>query len=261
MRIAILYICTGKYNQFFPGLYSSAKKYLLKGQAELEFFVWSDDNRLSEGHDDVHLIYKECEGFPADSLFRFRMFLQVKDKLQKYDYIYFLNANAKFCAPVGVEILPDETGLVAALWPCNHGVLNHSFFYPYERNKKSLAYVPPFDGPYKYYMGGINGGKSADYLAMIEELYANIEQDYRNGIVAVVHDESHLNHYLHKHKCKILPKQLAWPEEWKSSFTPKLIFRDKKVLDGYFVKGRDRSLCGKVKYLLGRIKWAISWYM
>ena len=79
MRIAILYICTGKYNQFFPGLYSSAKKYLLKGQAELEFFVWSDDNRLSEGHDDVHLIYKECEGFPADSLFRFRMFLQVKD--------------------------------------------------------------------------------------------------------------------------------------------------------------------------------------
>lgn len=30
MKVAILYICTGKYNQFFKGFFESCEKYLLK---------------------------------------------------------------------------------------------------------------------------------------------------------------------------------------------------------------------------------------
>lgn len=37
MKVAILYICTGKYNQFFKGFFESCEKYLLKDIAQLEY--------------------------------------------------------------------------------------------------------------------------------------------------------------------------------------------------------------------------------
>lgn len=42
--------------------------------------------------------------------------MQAEEQLKKYDYIYFINANALFLKPVGEEILPDETGLAMGIW-------------------------------------------------------------------------------------------------------------------------------------------------
>lgn len=162
MTIAILYICTGKYNQFFSGFYKSAEKYLLV-DAEKHYFVWTDDDQLAVGHPDVHIYHKECAGFPADSLFRFEMFMQAEEQLKKYDYIYFINANALFLKPVGEEILPDETGLAMGIWRGTREK-QHPMLYPYERNKMSLAYVAPYQPPYVYFMGGLNGGTPEAYL-------------------------------------------------------------------------------------------------
>ena len=106
MKLAILYICTGKYNQFFQDFYNSSEKYLLINDSEKHYFVWTDDDNLYVA-DNVILIHKNCAGFPADSLFRFEMFLQAEEELKSFDYIYFFNANALFLRPVGEEILPN----------------------------------------------------------------------------------------------------------------------------------------------------------
>lgn len=259
MKIAILYICTGKYNQFFDGFYKSCERYFMKGIAEVEYFVFTDDMRLSQAKN-VHLIRKECEGFPKDSLFRFDMFLRVKNDLKTFDYIYFLNSNAEFRDCAGQELLPDESGLVAALWIGRKK--QPSWMLPYERNEKSMAYIAPKEPPYLYFMGGINGGTTKAYLQMIETLAKNIRADYNNGIVACVHDESHINKYLRTHKCKILGDEYCYPEEWvKNGYKPKMVFRDKVKLDPYFNKGRDHSLRGKIKKG-GHILWrAIKWYL
>lgn len=42
MKIAILYICTGKYNVFFRDFYSSSEKYFLPN-CEKTYFVFSDN--------------------------------------------------------------------------------------------------------------------------------------------------------------------------------------------------------------------------
>lgn len=262
MKIAILYICTGKYNQFFSGFYNSCEKYFLHGIAQLDYYVFTEDMGLSQAQN-VHLIKKECAGFPADSLFRFDMFLQVKEELKKADYIFFFNSNAEFKAPVGIEILPSNgLALVGAEWPGKRKPFKHPAFYPYERNKRSLAYIAPFENkPYVYYMGGINGGVSADYLKMSEILADNIRQDYAKGIIALVHDESHINKYFRTHDCKILGPEYCMPEEWVTEeFVPKIIFRDKVKLDPYFNKGRDHSLLGKIEKG-GKLLWrAVKWY-
>jgi hypothetical protein len=260
MKVAILYICTGNYNQFFEKFFESCENFFLNGMALKEYFVWTDDILLSSSPK-VHIIEKRCDGFPKDSLFRFDMFLQVKNRLQYFDYIYFFNSNTEFKSLIGKEILPDNSGLVAAEWPGSYKPFKCCVFYPYERNKKSMAYIKPFNPPYKYFMGGINGGKSYDYLKMIEILAYNINYDYQRGIIARVHDESHINRYLHSRPCKILSKQYCWPEEWPSDFKPKIIFRDKVKINSYFDKGRKHSLLNKIVKGFRIIYYVLNWYI
>lgn len=266
MRIAILYICTGDYNQFFKEFYISSEKYFLSGIADKDYFVFTDDMSLSNAPN-VHLYEQKCQGFPADSLFRFEYFLRAKEELKKFDYIYFFNANSEFRLPVGEEILPDDTGLAMGLWYKQEQpwwsfwwLFSLPAFFAYERNKKSLAYIPPFGNNYKNYMGGINGGRAKEYIEMAEVLAKNIRDDYNRGIIARAHDQSHINAYMRIHACKDLPKEFCWPEEWESSFAPKIVFRDKKLLGGKFLKGRDSSLWGGIKRNCKRIWQALRWY-
>lgn len=268
MKIALLYICTGIYNQFFEGFYKSSERFFLKDKSTKVYFVWTDDDSIGEGKDNVRVIHKECAGFPADSLFRFEYFLQVKDELKDYDYIYFFNANAEFKQPVGEEILPDETGLAMGLWYSQGKpwwnpwrLFDLPAFYAYERNKKSLAYIPPFGKDYKNFMGGLNGGRSKEYLEMIEKLAQNIRDDYDRGIIAIAHDQSHINAYMRNHTCKLIPKEYCWPEEWPASFEPKMVFRDKEMLGTAFMKGRNYTRSERVRRFFMRLKHAISWYI
>ena len=273
MKIAILYICTGKYNQFFDGFYNSCEKYFLAGKAEKTYFVWTDDDTLCNGRSNVIVVHKECEGFPADSLFRFDMFLQKEMALKGYDYIYFMNANTQLIAPVGDEILPDESGLAMGIWP---GVQEHRhpMWQPYERNRKSKAYVAPYGRNYIYYMGGFNGGTTEAYLNMVRTLAENIRDDYNRGIIAMVHDESHINAYMRTHKCKIigrngylLPEENYPPhlsihsEQNQNTLQTRIIFRNKVRIDPYFNKGRNRSMWGKIKKGYWMTIRAIRWYL
>lgn len=260
MKIAILYICTGKYNQFFSGFYKSCEKNFLFS-AHKQYFVWTDDEHLADGLDNVTIQYKECAGFPADSLFRFEMFVQEKEVLKSYDYIYFFNANAEIRHPISEEILPDESGLAMGIWTGKRE-RQHPMFFPYERNRRSLAYVAPYGENYSYFMGGLNGGTSEAYLQMIHTLSKNIREDYNRGIIARVHDESHINAYLRTHKCKKLGREFCLPEEWiREGEKPKNVFRNKVVIDSYFNKGRKFNLCERVKKGFG-ISWDIvRWYL
>ena len=261
IKVAILYICTGKYNQFFEGFYESTEKYFLHGKAQKEYFVWTDEMTLSRA-ENVHLHKRECQGFPMDSLLRFEIFTSIKDQLLNFDYIFFFNANSLFIKETNEEFLPkSEDRFVAGCWKMR---LSHPMFYPYERNKKSTAYIPPREKPYKYYGGFFNGGEARFFLEMAETLAKNTRIDLKNGIIANVHDESHLNCYLHKNRyCTALPESYIIPEECvKHDDKPFLILRDKVRLDQYFNKNRNHSFFAKLKKAFKKYVWgAIQWYL
>lgn len=257
MKIAILYICTGKYNQFFRGFYQSSEQLFVRN-IEKDYFVFTDNLRLCDATN-VFLIQKESRGFPLDSLFRFDMFLSVKDRLLSYDYVFFFNSNMLFVDSVGDEILPKNEDLVAVVHP---GYYNKcSFLFPYERNKKSTAYIRYAKKAYRYYMGSLNGGKTMAYLKLIEECAKNVNLDFDQKIIAMVHDESHLNKYLSEHSCLGISPSYAYPEGWKLPFKSKIIIRDKVKVDSYFNKGRDHSFIGKLIKLFQIIYRSIIWYL
>ena len=258
MKVAVLYICTGKYNQFFEMFYKSCEEHFLKRIAEIEYFVFTDDVNLCRDSK-VHIYKRKCQGFPLDSLFRFDMFLSIKKELVHFDYVFFFNANMQFVKNIGTEILPNlEEQLVAVIHPGFYK--KPSFLYPYERNKRSTAYIPPHKDRYFYYMGSLNGGRTEAYLKLVEECSKNTHIDYDNGFVAMVHDESHLNKYLSDHNCLKLSPAYAYPEGWNLPFDAKILIRDKVKIDPYFNKGRDHSLKGKFKKGWQMLCRAVKWY-
>jgi len=240
-RVAILYICTGNYKIFWPGFYASAEKYLFKEQHKT-YYVFTD----TDSHDEifkacqnVNIVFQQKLGWPYDTLMRFEMFHSQIDQLIKYDYIYFFNANVRFLKPIGDDLIPpaDTNGLVAVIHPGY--VLDSRLFFPYERNRKSLAYIPYYKGRH-YYMGGLNGGTSKAYTQLIQTLRDNIETDLHNGIIALWHDESHLNNYLQDKSIYIKGPEYGIPEGSIGSSSAKIIFLDKRKLGGYeYLRGTD----------------------
>lgn len=260
MKVAILYICTGRYACFFPGFYESAERCLLP-EARKHYYVWTNDDALADGLDNVTLIHKECAGFPADSLFKFDLFLQVEEELKQYDYVYFMNSNTEVRHRVDKEILPDGTGLVAGVWHDSHSDISFLRFN-YERDRKSLAYVAPFGRDYVYYMGGLNGGTPEAYLCMVRTLSHNIREDYKKGIIALWHDESHVNAYFRNRSCKKIGRDVCMAEEMMAGGDrPKIVFRNKVLLGECFAKNRRPALLVRLANIPKKVWTIIRWHV
>lgn len=233
MKIALLFICTGKYSIFWKDFYTSAEKYFIP-DATKEYFVFTDDADLPfKDAQGVHVHHQERLGWPYDTLMRFSIFHRVEKELAAFDYIFFFNANTEFIRPVlPEEILPGESedGLTVVLHP---GYYNKPLkAFPYEKiQKRSTAYMPKAERK-QYFQGCLNGGTGKAYLQMIKQLMKNTQQDLDNGIIAIWHDESQLNKYVADKHPKVLAPGYAYPEGWDMPYEPAILMRDKGRFGG-----------------------------
>lgn len=237
-KVAILYICTGKYDIFWKDFYESIEKYFLP-HSEKHYFVYTDAEYLycEKSCERIHKIFQERLGWPYDTLMRFELFSHIEDQLKRFDYILFMNANMLCKKQIfEEEFLPRTENLLALQHP---GYINYSnLLYPYEHNKRSTAYVPYGKGKY-YFMGSLNGGKADAYLQLIDSLKVAIQQDLDNGIIAKWHDESQLNKYLlNRTDVKVLSPEYGYPEGWNLPYEAKIVVRDKdKLINTSDIKG------------------------
>lgn len=230
--IGILYICTGKYVIFWEQFFLSAEKNFLHNHKK-KYFVFTDAPEIyAEENPNVEKIYQENLGWPNNTLLRFEIFEKAESQLKTCSHIFFLNANMQVVDTVGDEILPDRSndGLLAVIHPGFWNKQSHEFTY--DRNVNSTAYIPVGKGKY-YFMGGFNGGVTDDYLKLIRTLRNNIKADLTKNVIALWHDESHLNHYLLNRNPKILSPEYGYPEGLDLPFHPKILIRDKAGYGGH----------------------------
>lgn len=200
-KVAALYMCTGQYLKLWPEFLASAEKYLLK-QCEVHYFVFTDADHLEgeESNSRVHRIFQKPQPWPYTTLKRFEIFLQIEDELKKFDYIYFFNANCEFKAPITEEMFlprPEKhEKMVFVLHPCFYTWYNYEFTY--DRNPRSKAFIPMGVGR-DYVTGAVNGGETEAYLKFCHLLDKRINQDLAKGVIALWHDESHINWYALTH--------------------------------------------------------------
>ena len=251
MRIAVLYICTGHYDVFWPEFYESAERYFYP-EDHKEYFVFTDSKELI-ANKKIHAYYQAKTGWPYDTLLRYNWFCTIQDKLKDFDYCYFINANALFLKCVDSSIIPypsENLPYVFSIHIRSYDDYDGQTFNP-ERNPASRAYIP--EGmPCRAHSGGFWGGTSQAIIDMCCELRDRIAEDLSNNIIAIWHDQSHLIKYATEVPHYDVEKGLVVSEEYADLSVAVMIYRDKTRYGGNDAL-RDASKSEKIKHLPKRI--------
>ena len=217
-KIGLILISTNKYKIFVKPLIESARNFFLNNH-EVTYYLFTDSDEFNDLGDDVVINKIEHLEWPMITLYRYKTFVKHKDILSTEDYLFYCDIDMRFVDDVGDEILGD---LVATIHPGFLGGRGTP-----ETKPQSTAYIHPND-ELVYYAGGFNGGSSSNFLEMSEQIDKNIDIDFNNGIIAIWHDESHLNKFFTKNKpTPILSPSYCYPESWNLNYTKKLLALDK----------------------------------
>ena len=134
--------------------------------------------------------------------------MKEKDFILEHDYCFYFDVDMAIHQVVGDEILGD---LVAT----NHFYQSRmdDASKSFDRNSKSLAFVPYGEKARSYYAGGFNGGKTEVFMDMAKTISFRVDKDLEAGIVAQWHDESHMNRYMIDHPpSRPLSYEYCYPE-------------------------------------------------
>lgn len=243
MKICIITVATGRYIQFVEKLLDSIENYFLTG-SEISCLLFTD-NDVEEVSDNIKISKIEHKIWPEPALKKYNYIYSEVEYLKTFDYIYLFDADVYFVDKVGNEVLED---LVGVLHP--YKILEDKSVYPYEARKKSTAYVSDSDRN-KYYAAAFVGGKSENFLEMSKIISERVSTDEKNGIVAVWHDESHLNKYFNENPPVDLSPSYMFPEELINHpnypWQPKLIAVNKDAFDKSFnQQKRDLNQYGNI---------------
>ncbi len=210
-KIAIMYICIGKYSVMWQAFYESAQRFLFNNDSK-HFFVFTDSEEiLNSFYPDVTTIRESNYGWPGNTLYRFKMFSSISETIESYDYAYFFNANACFVKPVSDEVLPKDGSKIVVAQHFKMSGLN-PLKYAYDRNAKSTAYVKWGHEGKDYIQACLFGATGSEFSNLSNIINKNIKQDEKHGVVALWHDESHLNKYIIGKKYTLLPISYVYPE-------------------------------------------------
>jgi histo-blood group ABO system transferase len=178
-KVGLCIIATNGYIDFVSPLLCSADEYFLIGH-EVEYHVFSNKgvNKFAKNRVITHPI--SHQPWPAMTLLRYHIMSAVD--LSGYDYVYYIDADMRFVAPVGDEIFGQ---LVAVQHP--------GYFRGgggWETNRNSNAWMPECKRK-NYIAGGFQGG--SEYVKAFTHLRQMIDEDMAKGYIAKWHDESYWN--------------------------------------------------------------------
>jgi len=222
--VGLLIVATGKYIDWVQSLISSADVHFLPEQ-RVTYFIFTDSSahlayeKQIESTRDVKMLPHKRLGWPYDTLMRPKVYYYYRDALSEMDYLFATDADMRFVDTVGDEILGER---VATQHP---GYVNRRGTY--ERRITSTAYVASHEGTC-YFAGGFNGGTRSEYLKLCKTVTDNILLDIKNRLVAVWHDESHINRYfIDNPPTIILSPSYCYPESVHLPYHKRLLALDK----------------------------------
>jgi hypothetical protein len=189
MRVSINLISTNKYVAFLDDIVSSIDQFFFK-DCEVVVIVHTNMNlpeSLSK-YERIKFVKNEIkhEPWPAPTLKRFHYFLSASSIIETTDYSFYIDVDSLFIKNVESNILPDK-GMIGTIHPC----LFNGPGTP-ERNPDSMAGIP-YGSKNRYFCGGFFGGDSDSFVRFSKDLMVMIDTDLAKNIMAIWHDESHLN--------------------------------------------------------------------
>lgn len=228
MKVAICFIGTGKYLNFLPKYYENVEKYFLPESKKI-FLVFTD-GEMKDVPDNIIPYHQEHLEWPYITLKRFEFILKAKDQIKTCDWFIFIDADALVVKTITEkEFFNNTKSFFGVHHPCHYLEMppHQNFPGALETNPNSKAFVKKGSDFSVYYQGCLWGGKVPEIIQMIEELNERVAVDLNANIIAVWHDESHLNKFFIDNKdfVNVLGPEYAYPEVFSNycNFDPKII--------------------------------------
>lgn len=227
MNVAIAFIGTGKYLNFLPKYYENIHKNFLPNTNKT-FLVFTDGE--GDFPEDVKVFKQEHLDWPYITLKRFEILKKAETEIVKNDWFVFLDADTLVVDTVlESEFFDNSKSFFGVHHPCHYLQMPPHDKFPgaFEINSSSNSHVTPNDDTSVYYQGCLWGGKVPEVMQIIDELENKVNEDLENDVIAIWHDESHLNKFFIQNKDKVntLGSEFAYPELFDSycNFEPKIV--------------------------------------
>lgn len=165
------------------------------------------------------------------SLHKYHFYLEKKELLEQYDYIFHIDCDMVMNDFVGNDIISERVALIHPLYLEPYGAWSQEKYNDLENRVDSNAYFDPLQYPYAFFMQNcLHGGTAAEFLRMAETIKNWIDLDMQKGVVAKTWDESYANKYhLLNKPTLVLPTLYGWLSTWITPHNPKIIhFADNK---------------------------------
>jgi hypothetical protein len=226
MKVAIIFIGTGKYLEYLPAYYENNERFLFP-EIEKDYFVFTD-GEINDIPENMYVYTIEHKEWPFITLERFETILKAKSELRTRDWILFLDADTLTVSEINEkDVLTHD--LIGVHHPCHYLQMppHNAPGGALETDSRSSAAVSGDKVPEVYYQGCLWGGRTESVLEMIKILDERTKADYEKDIIAKWHDESHLNRYLIETQDKVntLSPSYAFPEVFEQycNFDKKII--------------------------------------
>ena len=228
MKVAISFIGTNKYLNFLPQYYENIEKYFLP-KCDKTILAFTD-GQLNETPKNLKVFSQEHLDWPYITLKRFHIINKARKEILDHDWFVFIDGDALVVDRIDEEDFFTDKPLFGVHHPCHylkmtpHNKLPGSF----EISESSNAAIDLEKyQPQVYYQGCFWGGKSKEVIEMVDELQDRIDDDLKRNVIAVWHDESHLNKYLIENSSMVhtYGPEYAYPELFKDqcTFNPKIV--------------------------------------
>ncbi len=228
MKVAVVFIGTGKYLNFLPSWYESCEQYLFP-DIQKKYIIFTD-GEITESPENSVVYKQEHLEWPFITLYRFKMLKKAFNEIKDCDWMLFLDADMRVVDTVLPEDLFDDTKkYIGVHHPCDYLEMPPHNQAPgaFEIREISNAGITESDNISVYYQGCLWGGKVPDVLDLIEELDRRIDDDYEKNVIAIWHDESHLNKFYAERPDEIntVSPSFAYPEVFANqcTFEPKIV--------------------------------------
>ena len=228
MKVAISFLGTGKYLDFLPKYYENIEKYFLPN-SEKTILAFTD-GELNETPENVKVFSQEHLDWPYITLKRFEIINKAREIIADHDWFVFIDGDALVVDRIEEEDFFTDKPLFGVHHPCHYLKMPPHNQYPgaYEITENCNAAID-LDKyqPKVYYQGCFWGGKTPEVCAMIDELEYRVGDDLKRNVIALWHDESHLNKYFIENSNLVhtYGPEYAFPEVFKNecTFEPKIV--------------------------------------
>ena len=228
MKVAISFLGTGKYLDFLPKYYENIEKYFLPN-SEKTILAFTD-GELDGTPENLKVFSQEHLDWPYITLKRFEIINKAREIINDHDWFVFIDGDALVVDRIEEEEFFTDKPLFGVHHPCHYLKMPPHNKYPgaYEITENCNAAVDLEKyQPKVYYQGCFWGGKVPEVCAMIDELEYRVSDDLKRKVVALWHDESHLNKYFIENPNLVhtYGPEYAFPEVFKDqcTFEPKIV--------------------------------------